>query len=104
MKNSDKIRKSLGCAGSVPLKPVPQKPSPPDGETALSGSYCDYCGEWIPIGLLSVVKHFEKSERCMVNAINDGMKREQPMIAGPKVIATLNEVLESVTHKPTPKP
>jgi len=103
MTSSQQLRKALGCSGSVPkaepkpFEPMVQLKHRYDLHGPLSGSYCDHCGEWIPIGLLSAVKHFEKSERCMVHTISDGLKGEQPMIAGPKYIEAIQKFIEEST-------
>jgi len=59
------------------------------------GSYCDHCGEWIPIGLLSAVRHFEKSERCMVHTISEGLKVQQPIMMGGPMKEKFEEFLKN---------
>lgn len=66
-----------------------------NNENLPLGSHCPHCGEWVPVGLLSVVKHFEKSERCMGHTISNGLKTPDPPMMGRQMKEAFDKFLNS---------
>ena len=76
-----------------------QTPDRNEGKGMQMGSPCPHCGEWIDIGLLSAVKHFEKSERCMVRTISDGLKTPDPPMMGRKMKEAFDKFINQFVEK-----